>query len=328
MFLVMIISVSASAQAAAGQNSLQSAAAQEAVRLSQQVVTLFQQKKYAEALPIAKKVIEIREREFGKTHISVAQSYRNLAYIQLQLGKEKEAAGNFENAFDIYEKNRPLSAADEKTFAELLEVVATNQAVSGNFDKAEKNFQRAVELREKLNGTDDIVTADALTRLADLYQATGEYEKAAPLLLRALDIKVKKLGSKNEAADDVFQRVSCTLNKLGRKDEADKLENKLYPPEPDDVPISHSGIVNGKAIRLITPPYPAEAKPKRVSGKVNVKVTINETGKVIHACAIDGAKELQRASESAAYLSTFSPTTINKKPVKVTGIIVYNFIAQ
>ena len=303
----------------------QSSAAQEASRLSAEVVTLFQQKKYVEALPLARKAVEIREREFGKSHLLVAQSYRNLAYIQLRLDKRKDAEDSFEKAFDIYEKNHPLTAADEKIFVDLLETVAINQAFDGEIDKAEKKLRRAIELRENLNGKDDVVTADALSRLAEIYQAKGDNEKAAPLLLRALDIKDKKLGTENEATEEAFESVSCILNKLGRKSESDKIENKLYPPQPGDSPVSESGVINGKAIKLIVPSYPAEAKINRVSGKVDVKVTIDERGKVIRACAVAGAKELQRTSEIAAYQSVFSPTLRDNKPIKVTGSIIYNF---
>ena len=78
---------------------------QEAVKLNREVVSLFGQKKFAEALPLAQKVVEIRERELGKTHLSVAQAYWNLANIQSQLGKRKESESSFENAFEVYERN-------------------------------------------------------------------------------------------------------------------------------------------------------------------------------------------------------------------------------
>ncbi len=35
--------------------------------------------------------------------------------------------------------------------------------------------------------------------------------------------------------------------------------------------------------------------------------------------------EMQRSSEIAAYQSKFHPTMLEGKPVKVTGVIIYNF---
>lgn len=328
-FLIVFGFVFASAQTTEQKKPQLSSAAQEANKLSVEVVRLFEQKKFEEALPLAQKVITIREDELGKTHLSVGQAYRNLAYIQLQTGRRKEAENSFENAFDIYEKNQPLTGADEKVFPDLLEIVAINQAIGGNFSKGEKKLQRAVELREKLNGTDALETSNSLTKLADLYQAKGDYEKAAPLLVRALDIKVKKVGVKNDNTRDAFQSLWCAFTKLGRDGELTEIENKYLLPNPASrTPNVKVGVINGKAVRLVTPPYPAEAKEKRVSGQVEVMVTIDETGQVTRACAVKGAKELQRASEIAAYQSKFTPTLLGGKTVRVTGKIIYNFIVQ
>jgi TonB family protein len=315
------------------QTSPLSPALEEAQKISAEAVKLFQQKKYDEALPLAQKAISIRENELGKNHISVAQAWRNLAYIQLQREKRKEAEKAFGNAFEIYEKNQTLSPADEKMFAEMLEAVAVYEAMNGDITGAEKKFLRAVELREKLNGKDSPDTANSLLKLAQIYQVGGNYEKAAPLLLRALDIKTKKSGKIDDESQEVYDNAYCTLSKLNREDEQKQLRERFYPPKPDanssgnnQIRSVKGGVLNGKATYLPKPFYPYEAREKRASGAVSVQVLIDETGKVIFACAVSGAKELQRASESAAYQSKFIPTKLDGKSVKVSGIITYKFV--
>jgi TonB family protein len=91
-------------------------------------------------------------------------------------------------------------------------------------------------------------------------------------------------------------------------------------------PIS-GGIINGKATSLPKPVYPAAAKAVRASGSVNVQVLIDEEGKVISASAVSGHPLLRAASEQAARAATFSPTILSGQPVKVSGVIVYNFVA-
>lgn len=86
------------------------------------------------------------------------------------------------------------------------------------------------------------------------------------------------------------------------------------------------GVVNGKARNLAAPAYPAAAKAVNASGAVNVQVTIDENGSVISANAISGHPLLRAASEKAAWESKFSPTLLQGQPVKVTGIIVYNYV--
>ena len=97
------------------------------------------------------------------------------------------------------------------------------------------------------------------------------------------------------------------------------------PPPPARVT---SGMINGKATKLVKPEYPAAARAARVSGTVQVQVVFDETGKVIWAKAVTGHPVLQRASEDAAWQSEFSPVKLSGQPVKVSGFIIYNFVAR
>jgi len=88
------------------------------------------------------------------------------------------------------------------------------------------------------------------------------------------------------------------------------------------------GILNGKAISKPDPEYPAIAKAAHASGTVTVQVTLDETGKVVSAHAVSGHPLLQQAAVKAAYQARFTPMLLAGQPVKVTGIITYNFVAQ
>ena len=95
------------------------------------------------------------------------------------------------------------------------------------------------------------------------------------------------------------------------------------PPKPE--PPRSLGVVNGIAKDLPKPNYPAVARAANIQGKVDVQVLIDETGKVISAKAVNGPPMLQDAAERAARNARFSPTLLSNVPVKVTGLIVYNF---
>ena len=100
-------------------------------------------------------------------------------------------------------------------------------------------------------------------------------------------------------------------------------------PEPEPPPkpavIRSLGVVNGIALNLPKPFYPAPAIAINAQGKVDVQITIDETGKVISAKAVNGHPLLRQVSERAALGARFKPTTLSNIPVKVTGVIVYNF---
>lgn len=85
------------------------------------------------------------------------------------------------------------------------------------------------------------------------------------------------------------------------------------------------GVLNGKAVSLPEPAYPAAAKAARAEGTVVVQVTIDEAGKVTSAKAVSGHPLLQAAAVAAARQAVFTPTKLSGQPVKVTGVINYNF---
>ena len=102
------------------------------------------------------------------------------------------------------------------------------------------------------------------------------------------------------------------------------------PPEPKPTPRApiSGGVLNGKAISLPKPGYPAIAKAAHASGTVVVQVLIDENGNVVSANAVSGHPLLIQAAVSAARSAKFSPTKLSGQPVKVTGVIQYNFVAQ
>jgi len=98
-------------------------------------------------------------------------------------------------------------------------------------------------------------------------------------------------------------------------------------PTPKPVPKTISGgVLNGKAVSLPKPAYPPAARAVRASGTVSVQVTIDENGHVVSASAVSGHPLLQQAAVAAARGARFSPTLLSGQPVKVTGVITYNFV--
>lgn len=100
------------------------------------------------------------------------------------------------------------------------------------------------------------------------------------------------------------------------------------PPAPvKKVPKQISGgVLNGKATSLPKPPYPPAARAVRAAGAVTVQVLIDESGNVVSASAVSGHPLLRAAAVQAARNARFSPTQLSGQPVKVSGVITYNFV--
>lgn len=127
-----------------------------------------------------------------------------------------------------------------------------------------------------------------------------------------------------------------TANNTSPEKEADPppvIKPKPSPKPPVEEPkkerrIVTGGVLNGKALNLVKPQISAAAKAVKASGAVNVQILIDEKGSVVSATAVSGHQLLRKAAEDAARASKFSPTLLTGQPVKVTGVIVYNFTIQ
>lgn len=111
----------------------------------------------------------------------------------------------------------------------------------------------------------------------------------------------------------------------------------------------NGGVLNGKAVSLPKPEYPAEAKAAKLEGTVAIRVTIDEEGNVVEAEPQEKSSSIRsydsngeqvvtqdtfpdavlvESALAAAKAAKFAPTTLSGQPIKVTGAIVYNFVAS
>ncbi len=94
----------------------------------------------------------------------------------------------------------------------------------------------------------------------------------------------------------------------------------------DGQPKVSGGVLNGKAKTLALPEYPAAARAVGAGGAVSVQVLIDEDGNVVSATAVSGHPLLRAAAEKAAMQSTFGQTMLSGNPVKVSGVLTFNFV--
>ena len=109
--------------------------------------------------------------------------------------------------------------------------------------------------------------------------------------------------------------------KLRREDVVEScLENCEKAQEPSEK------ISGGGLLTKIKAAYPPMAIAARASGKVLVRIVINEEGKVIAAQSISGHPLLQAAAVRAARESKFNPYLLDGAPTKVMGTLTYKFV--
>jgi len=105
-----------------------------------------------------------------------------------------------------------------------------------------------------------------------------------------------------------------------------EIEEPPPAPEKPKVPkVISKGVITGQATSLPQPPYPPIARTAGIQGRVSVQVLIDEQGNVISATPIDGHPMLKLAAQRAAMQARFRPTLLSEQPVKVSGVITYDF---
>lgn len=291
---------------------------------------LFNQKKFDEAFLISQKLVSTMMSELGEESLETARAYQNLGFVQLARNKKKEAQAAMEKAMAIYEKNPDLERDDTETFVSALESFGYLNFSLEKYEKASANYQRAAALREKLQGADAKETISAIWNLANIKGFLNDNREAAPLYRRVLADRYKNLGTDSIETLDAFQRCECAFLKMGKRAEVEALKREfpLAKSWLENANAEKSGFIRAKEIKIEAPEMPqASSLLLRPRGKVVVRVLVDETGKVVHACAADNKTDVRlvETSEQAAYRSTYKPATLNGKAVKSVEVLIWNF---
>ncbi|HEX7312525.1 MAG TPA: TonB family protein [Pyrinomonadaceae bacterium] len=351
--IVLVILALATLDTSAMQGAGQKAVAEDD-RLNAEVIKLYREGKYDEALPIAKRVLELREQAPGGAGLKLAYALTNLANIYARKGLNKEAEPLFTRALVAAEKG---GAAETDFAADLHAQLGLLSFEKGRYGEAETFLQRALDIREKMHGAEDARLVPALLNLADVNFLRTQPEKAHALLGRALSVLKRQPYAKDVATAKRLKNYYCPLMGAGPFNnrelvkELGSVVRRLEEPEraekydreqkeqaeraargevekKGDKKLVEGGVLNGHAISKPAPTYPTAAKNTGVSGTVVVQILVDESGYVVKAEPFCGHPLLAAAAVEAARKARFTPTLLSGQPVKVSGVITYNFVLQ
>jgi tetratricopeptide (TPR) repeat protein len=192
----------------------------EAERLTQQVIQLYQQGKYNEAILLAEQALAISKQQLGDNHPDTAASLHNLAGLYQSQGRYSEAEPLYKQALAISKQqlgdNHPLTAT-------ILNNLAGLYRVQGRYSEAEPLYKQALAISKQQLGDNHPDTAASLHNLAGLYQSQGRYSEAEPLYKQALAIIKQQLGDNNPATATSLNNLAGLYRVQGRYSEAEPL---------------------------------------------------------------------------------------------------------
>jgi tetratricopeptide (TPR) repeat protein len=178
------------------------------------------QGKYAEAEPLYKRSLAIREKTFGAENPRVAVSLASLGGLYEEQRRYTEAEPFYKRALAISEKTL---GPDDPLFATILEHLASVYHRQDKYAEAESLYQRALAIAEKRLGPDDPQVALSAHNLAVVYQDHGKYAEAEPLYKRALAISEKTLGPDDPQVVTNLTTLAALYDEQGRYTEAEPL---------------------------------------------------------------------------------------------------------
>ena len=322
LFLIVSLPGVPCGGAALQQEGVKSPELDEADRLGRQALSLFAEKKFDEALGLAKQALEIREKVLGRDHEAVASSLNSIADIHVAQQKYEAAEPLYRRSLGILEKKW---GPESKYLPSTIESLALVRFALRDNSGAEKLYLRSLAIKEKALGPGDPNTGKTLGTLGVFYERIEKPAKAAEFFKRSLAVKEKELGPSNPNLLESLYSCACALIAANKPSEAKGYQLRADSIVAARAPVNRGILLQGSAILRAEPEYPAEARRRRVSGRVVVEVTVDECGRVIDARALTGHVDLVDGAIKAARQWRFSPTTLSGRRVKVIGSITFNF---
>src|SRR5689334_24420603 len=186
---------------------------QEAAKLTESVVKLSDENQFDEALPLAKRALELREKLLPPNDIRIAISLRNLGKVYFAKKDYKAARDVFQRLLTMQEQQL---GPENLRLLETLDWLAVIHYRTGNSREAEAMYNRALALREKGFGGNSVQVAHTLHALGEFYRSKGDVEHASSSYRRALVIfgeNSNGLSADYERTSDAFACLAYERNK-------------------------------------------------------------------------------------------------------------------
>jgi tetratricopeptide (TPR) repeat protein/CHAT domain-containing protein len=206
--------------------------------LNRQIDQLIDKGKYREAIPLAKKALELTRQQKGGTHVDTAWRMSRLARSYEQQGHYTEAEPLYREALSINEMAYGRGHDQVARCLSDLGLLYNNQ---GRHREAEALHKLALAIWERDRRPVHFYTAGGLMNLADAYRAQGHYQLAEPLYKRALATSEKLFGPKHTMTVTSLSNLASLYSLQGRYAEAATLferalaidETRLGPDHPE-----------------------------------------------------------------------------------------------
>jgi tetratricopeptide (TPR) repeat protein len=172
----------------------------------------FDAKKYAEAQPLAEKLVELTEQQYGAEELQLTNPLTNLATVHYKLGHYPAAIESYQRTLRILQAKSTIA---DKQQIRPLHGLGISFLGANDPESAVVALKRAADLSRNTDGLFNIGQVEFIDSLVDAYAATGRFVEAEKESLYAMRVE--------EAAYGRFSaNLLDRLDKLARWYEGDR----------------------------------------------------------------------------------------------------------
>ncbi len=185
-----------------------------------EVVSLYEEGRYAEATVHARRLLERVRESFGEGRPEYATALSNLAMLLHRQGDLAGAEPLLRRALEVRRDTLGERHPDHATALNNLALVLCDR---GDLGEAEPLLRRALEVRRDALGERHPDYAASLGSLASLLHGRGDLEEAEPLLRQALEVRRDALGKRHPNYATALNNLALVLCDRGDRGEAEPL---------------------------------------------------------------------------------------------------------
>jgi tetratricopeptide (TPR) repeat protein len=148
-------------------------------------------KKYAEAQPLAERLVELTEAQYGSEELPLTNPLTNLATVHYKLGHYLPAIENYQRTLRILQAKSTLA---DKQQIRPLHGLGVSFLGANDPESAVVALKRAADLSRNTDGLFNINQVEFIDALIDAYEASGRYPEAEKESLYAMRVEEAAYG--------------------------------------------------------------------------------------------------------------------------------------
>ncbi|MBQ9347224.1 MAG: tetratricopeptide repeat protein [Oscillibacter sp.] len=184
----------------------------QAIALGNQAWELREATRFADAIRLYNKQIEIREKILGENHIDTAIAYDNLGMTFYEIGNHIQALNLLKKSLIVKEKELGIQHPNTASTYDHLGIIFRRM---GNYDRALEWFKKALNIQELISGIDVPDTLGTYRNIGETYERMGNYGEALDWLQKAVYIIENSIDGDLFDFAKVYNDLGVVYNDIG-----------------------------------------------------------------------------------------------------------------